>query len=379
LGLTYILHGRVLLAQSLLGSVFLLATLVMAEMTVPFAGLLLAASSYFYMLTGMETSLFVFCLALTVHAYVKGKLNWLPVLCILCFLSRFEGGAIAVVIGWQCFRRRRFPTLRSFLPAILLVALYLFLNFHFYGALLPQSASAKIGQGRSGFWGRWPTAFLRFPGGLYTFEGGTGVYLLILLAWFGSRDPRMFVRNQVVIPTILLFAGFYIFFNIPNYTWYYAPFLYFLVMYATRLVPENLSAHRALFVVIFAIAISSCFYLHVQATGAKDYEQAGDWLSQHTPSNATVASVETGTLGWHCDRYIIDIVGLTTPVNSVYTAHRDFSSWFKARPDFVVVHPDGRFIWDRVALSSPEYTLLPVQFGDVGILERKTYASANKR
>jgi hypothetical protein len=89
--------------------------------------------------------------------------------------------------------------------------------------------------------------------------------------------------------------------------------------------------------------------------------------------------VETGTLGWHCDRYIIDIVGLTTPVNSVYTAHRDFSSWFKARPDFVVVHPDGRFIWDRVALSSPEYTLLPVQFGDVGILERKTYASANKR
>jgi hypothetical protein len=379
LGLTYVLRGRVLLAQAVLGGSFLLASLLIAEATVPFAGLILAASSYFYILTGMETSLFVVCLAVTVYAYVHEKLDWLPLLCVLCVLSRFEGGALALVIAWQCLRKRRFPSLLSYLPALLLIAFYLFFNFHNYGALLPQSASAKLTQGASGFWGRWPTAFLHFPGGLYTLEGGTAGYLLVLLAWFGSRDPRMAIRNQVVIPFLLAIAAFYVLFNIPYYTWYYAPFLYFLTIYAVCLVPKFPGAQRAILALVAAIAISSCFYLHTYAKEDKSYAEAGDWLQLHTPPDARIASVETGTIGWHADRYLIDIVGLTTPVNGRYTAHRDFSSWISESPDYVVVHPDGRFPWDRVALSSPNYKLLPMRFGDVGILMKQDADPSKKR
>ncbi len=38
---------------------------------------------------------------------------------------------------------------------------YFMFNLYWYKTLLPQSATAKFGQGMSGNWGRWPTAFLR--------------------------------------------------------------------------------------------------------------------------------------------------------------------------------------------------------------------------
>jgi hypothetical protein len=66
-------------------------------------------------------------------------------------------------------------------------------------------------------------------------------------------------------------------------------------------------------------------------------------------------------------------------VNGRYTAHRDFSSWISESPDYVVVHPDGRFPWDRVALSSPHYKLLPMRFGDVGILMKQDADPSKKR
>jgi hypothetical protein len=232
LALTFLLHGRVMLAQAILGGTFLLASLILAELTVPFAGVVLSCGSYFYFCTGMETPLFVFLLAVTINAYVAGKVNWLPLLCALCMLARFEGGALALVIAWRLIREKRYPSLVSYMPALLLAGIYLTLNFHFYGSLLPQSASAKIGQGMSGFWGPWPTAFLKIGEKLYRPLGGNRdtVFFLMIVAWFGSRDLRMALRNKVVLPFLLILGSFYILFNIPNYFWYYGPFIYFLMI-----------------------------------------------------------------------------------------------------------------------------------------------------
>jgi arabinofuranosyltransferase len=102
-----------------------------------------------------------------------------------------------------------------------------------------------------------------------------------------------------------------------------------------------------------------------------DYANLAVWLGHKTAKNATVATTETGTIGWYCDRNIIDMVGLTTPQNATYTAHRDFSSWFAEKPDFVVVHPDTPFPWEKVALASPDYELAPVHFGPVYLLRKK--------
>lgn len=373
LGLTYVLHGRVLLAQAILGGAFLFGALLMAEAVVPLAGVLLAAGSYFYFLTGMETPIFVFCLALTVWAYTAGKYNWLPLLCVLCCLARLEGGALLLVITLQLWRQRRFPPLVSFVPALLLIAVYLLCNLHFYGSPLPQSASAKIGQGMSGLWGRWPTAFLRFPSDMLLPLGGCWVFAVILtiLAWFGSRAPNMATRNQLVIPFIVLLGSFYVLCNIPAYRWYYAPFIYFFYIYAARLIPAKKNFQVSVLIVTVCMALFSSWDLWHNGIEEEPYARAGDWLNEHTPPDARIAAIETGTIGWHCDRYLIDVVGLTTPANARYTANGDISSWIKERPDYIVVHFDGRFRWEKVALASPDYEFLPVRFNSVGLLRRK--------
>jgi hypothetical protein len=120
--------------------------------------------------------------------------------------------------------------------------------------------------------------------------------------------------------------------------------------------------------------VASYHYLRENGIEEQDYAQAAKWLQQNTPPGTTIAAVETGTIGWYCDRNIIDIVGLTTPINAKYTEHRDFSSWIKESPDYVVSHSDLRFPWENVASADPNYVLLPVKFGYVTLLKRKTPA-----
>lgn len=373
LGSSSILRGHVLLAQTILGASFLLVAALVAEDMVPFAGIFIAANSYFYFCNGMETSLFLLMLVLCVRAYVSDRINWLPTLCALATLTRFEGGAMAVVVIWQLWRRRRWPALWSLVPPVLLAVFYLVFNFHFYSAMLPQSAAAKIGQGTAGFWGAWPTAFLNIPKQVLYPITGSRLYaiLLIVLAGYGSRDKRLSRSNQVVVPFLLILGAFYILFNIPPYLWYYGPFVYFLTIYACRLLPETRAAYLSAAFVAICLAQASVLYLHRKGLAPKPYEQLAYWIDANTPPDSLIATSETGTIGWYCRHPIIDMVGLTTPQNAIYTAHGDFSSWFKARPDYVVVHPAEPFPWEVVALQSSQYQYAPVHFGDVYLLRRK--------
>lgn len=373
LGLSILLRGHILLAQVILSGSFLFGASLLAEKMVPLSGIFIAGSSFFYFCDGMETSLFLFLLMLCLYAYVGDKLNWLPLLCALVILARFEGGAMVLVIAWQLWKKRRFPAIQSFLPVLLLVGLYLAFNFHYYHVLLPQSTGAKFGQGLSGFWGRWPTAFFNIPDLVYQPIGGSWLYVVILgiLAWFGTRDNRMLKRNEVTIPFIFILGCFYILFNIPGYHWYYGPFIFFFMVYTVRLIPETRPAQWSALLVAACLVCASARYLHRAGVGNANYVKAGEWLNQNTPKDAVVATAETGTIGWHCDRNIIDLVGLTTPRNAHLTAKRDFVSWFSERPDFVVVHPANPFPWERVAMASSEYEYLPIHFNDVYILRKK--------
>jgi len=175
----------------------------------------------------------------------------------------------------------------------------------------------------------------------------------------------------VVLPFLAILGAFYILGNIPNYHWYYAPFMFFFTIAAVQALPPTRPVRLALLLMAFLVARDTALYLHHQDKDPQPYDEAGQWLSAHTAPNARIASVETGHIGWFCDRYLIDIVGLTTPRNGTYTTHRDFSSWVLDRPDFIVVHPDVNFPWEKVALSSPDYEMLPVSFGSVRLLHRK--------
>ena len=162
--------------------------------------------------------------------------------------------------------------------------------------------------------------------------------LLAILAWFGRKDERLAKWNEIVLPFLAILAAFYILGNIPGYFWYYAPFFYFLSIYAVCLLPRTKSSYVGASIFGLCLAISTALYLHRTDSVRDDYIDAGLWLDHNAAPDADIASVETGYIGWYCSRHLIDIIGLTTPQNAVYTAHRDFSSWFAARPDYIVVH-----------------------------------------
>src|ERR1700760_1310281 len=152
LAASWLLHGNVLLAETLLSLTFLVGACILAEELAPWSGVLLASTYYFYLCFGMETTLFLFLITLKFVLYRSGKLDLVPMVALLTALTRFEGGLLAVVIAADMWRTRHFPRMRSLLfPALVLVAYFAF-NFHFYGSLLPSSASAKFSQGFSGYW-----------------------------------------------------------------------------------------------------------------------------------------------------------------------------------------------------------------------------------
>jgi arabinofuranosyltransferase len=373
LALAWLLHGHILLAEGILSAVFLAASALLAEYVVPFAGMFFASLGLSYYCIGMETSLFVFLLAVTMWAYVNGRWNWLPLLCLLTALARFEGAALALVIGYHLWRQRRYPSLLSFLPAGLLIAFYFAFNLHSYHILLPHSATAKFGQGMSGNWGHWPTAFLRVPDTVFTPLGKSDIVALALfvLAGFAAKDSRISRWNPVAIPFLLILGLFYVLFNIPAYHWYFAPFVFFIVLYVSCLIPQTRSAQMAALFLALCTAVYSSQKLKHDSHEAADYRNIALWIDQNTPQNARIATVETGTIGWYCDRYIIDILGLTTPANASYLARRDYSSWLSERPDYIVVHRETPFPWEKVAMADPHYELLPVRFGQVSLLRRK--------
>jgi arabinofuranosyltransferase len=374
LALSWVLHHNVLLAEAILSAVFLAAAALLAERIVPLSGLLFASLGVIYYCIGMETSLFVFLLALTIYAYATDRLNWLPTLCVLAALARFEGAALVLVIGWRLWKQNRHPKLSSFAPAVLLIVFYFAFNVFFYHVLLPQSATAKFGQGFSGYWGRWPIAFLRLPETVFKPFGKSYVLALALLVFaaFGLKDRRLSKWNEVLVPFLVILGAFYLLFNIPSYHWYYPPILFFLLIYAICLVPQTRAAQAAALFLILCTAGATASDLRKNAYENLPYRDLALWMNANTPSNARIASVETGTLGWYSDRYFIDLVGLTTPINARYTAHREFSAWLAERPDYVVVHPDNPFPWEKAALDSPDFEFAPVHFGQVYLLRRKT-------
>lgn len=367
LAASWLLRGHILLAQWLLGMIFLAAAAMLAELAVPFAGVFVTAAIYFEIMLYMETPLYALLLLLCVVLYTQQRWNWLPLALCLLLLTRFEGGLLAAVIAWQMLRRRQWPRWQSFLPAVALFALYLALNLHFYGQALPSSASAKFYHGWSGYWGRWPTAFLKYAKAL---AAPLKIFFVLAppalwLAWRGSRSAFLRAWNPIVLPFCIGLFAFYVLCNLPGYLWYFAPFVLFLLVYAAQGLPRTRIAH-ALTAASLAFTLTGGSYVLYRSSNIfSQYRTLAAWIVANTPPDATIATAEIGTLGWYCPNPIIDIVGLTTPKNAVHLLHHDTTSWLaEDKPDYIVVH-NPAITGEQVALDSPDYApvgdLLPAE------------------
>jgi arabinofuranosyltransferase len=368
---SWTLHGRILLAGILLSAVFLAAACILAEDLAPWSGVLIASTEYFYLCFGMETSLFLFLLVFTLNLYLKGKLEWVPTFALLTALTRFEGGLLAVVIAVDAWRTGHFPRIRAYVWPVIIVIAYLTFNFHFYGAVLPSSASAKFAQGFSGFWGRWPTAFVHARTVFNIFLDSIYVLpLALILGILGIRSRRGTPMNRILLPFLGGLLAFYVLLNIPNYHWYNAPFLFFLFVYALAGMPRIRLAHIVLAAVILQCTVAAVWNLRKSGPRA-DYMAADQWLASHSSPDAKIATVETGTIGWYTDRYVDDMLGLTNPKNAVLLQHRDLYTWLEQdKPDFVIMHTPPAF-GENAAAASPHYIYVPVHFGTIQVMRRR--------
>lgn len=372
--------GHVLAASAIVSGVAFLAACIIAETLVPLAGLLLAATGYFYMLVGMETALFLCMLLLSLWLLERGLYIWLPAAVVLLVLTRFEGAALVPPLLVELYRRRRWPPLKAYLPAIAIALLYLILNHHWYGAFLPSSATAKIGQGRAGYWGHWPLAFYRT---MYQLKPQflPTLYIVIAVALLAIPGMRALRRSSLVrvgIPFLLILLAFYTLFNIPGYVWYYAPFICLAMLYACAAIPRA-PLWRGAAVALIAVSAATAFVHYHAAYGAFDqpatggYRAIARWVNENGGPQPRLEAAEIGNLGWYCPHcVVIDILGLTYPKNAAHIAHRDTTSWLaEDNPGFAVVHFQP-WIFETAVKSSPLYQRVPVDFGPVVyLLQRK--------
>lgn len=312
---------------------------------------LVASTGYFYSTFGMETGLFLFLIAASVLLYRQGSL-WFLITLGLLFITRNEGVFLGLVLGGDyLYRHRRLPDWRFLFAAVVVCALPFIFNMVYYGAILPATGEAKIAQGKSGLWGgHWlffNVAYFRdvfFAGSAFApvFLGMSA----LAAVFFQRKNTTAFLG--ILFLVLLLF--FYLGLNIPNYHWYYAPFVYFLIIFACRGVwqigeiafEQGMHSLRVPAYVLFLIAaiFTSSRVVSFDVRGASQYYvDMGRWLNHNTSDDTTVAMVEIGTVGWYSDREIVDILGLVSPHNAQYIGERKFMSWLlHYQPDYIIRH-----------------------------------------
>jgi hypothetical protein len=74
------------------------------------------------------------------------------------------------------------------------------------------------------------------------------------------------------------------------------------------------------------------------------YEVVGEWLREHTPSGASIGTLEVGIIGFYAERRMIDFAGLVQPQVSNQltknTTYEDAALWAVEHfhPDYLVLH-----------------------------------------
>jgi hypothetical protein len=324
--------------------------------------ILIVSFKYFYSTIGMETTLFLFLIVLSLYLY-KINSDFFVVTLALLAITRVEGIFLAIPLGIDyLLRHKKIPTPALILSAILILVLPFIFNKWYYGDFLAATGSAKIGQGKSGFWG-YGWIFLQVDS-LFIFFSNLRwkAYALLALAGLGFillRNNRIAIFSLIFV---ILLLGFYGLLNIPNYHWYYAPFFLFTLIFASFVIEwlmlKCLQAKgiglKSL--AILALIIPMSFYFKYtmpwESNGRHEsYAQIGMWLKTNTPPNASVAMVEVGTVGWYADRRIIDILGLTNPYNADYIAKGDADSWpIHYQPDYILIHDP---LWIHETIAKP--------------------------
>lgn len=308
---------------------------------------LLSVSPFFYQLYTMETTLYVALIVMCLSVYVKGQYAFLGILLSFLILARSEGVFLFIaILTVHMLERRPIPSFEKYILPFIILTIHFTFNYYYYGNFTPDTSSAKIAHGQSGYWsvGLWFIAWFY----MVMVQGGVSL-LLLFFSIFGVYTLRNSSITRIIFIHSLILLAFYVLLKIPYYNWYYAPFVVYVIYFGIVGVYETLQYlnQKAMIVAVMFCSLLVVIPIATKFSLGRDwhyYYEAGTWISEHTEPEAKIAMVEIGIVGYFSDRYIIDILGLVNPINASHLAKADVVSWMKTyEADYILAHEP---LWD---------------------------------
>lgn len=316
--------------------------------------LLLVVSPFAVMAFSMESYLYMVLILATLAAYLTARYRWAGVLIGLTALVRGDGVFLgAVMLTYDALTQRRLCW-SLILPAIGIPAGWYLFATGYYGAPFPATLAAKTAQGAfnwlgerflDGLWGHWDQ-WTRKDGywGLYLLLPFPVVGLFVAL-WTNQRWVLLIGRDGLYIAA---FVGL----GVPMAEWYYAPLMPGVALLAGRgiqAIAERLAVQRervgyavaaGVTAVLLAVMLPVTGHIIQQHPDwkAQIYPPAARWIAANTNTNANLATIDIGHLGYWSERQIIDIVGLAQPDVAAQIAAGDFGYAIRTyEPDMVLI------------------------------------------
>lgn len=310
---------------------------------------------------GMETSLFLVCIAGTALAYQKGAYKSMGLLAGCTALTRPEGIAllfIVVFLSW--LRGQRVPVTSAAIGLSVLLPWVLFSAIKF-GSVLPHTVGIKAAQAELGWWaaqGSWLLGFLRQP--VHEFFSYT-LSALGLWSMFKQCQRGEFYAMVIVLFGVVQVSAYSILKAPVGYFWYYAPgnlaldtlIVLGVVFLCKELVvkhiwKENLKFSSYIGSFLLAPIILLLVELSLTTTPfkkIKEYRLAHDYrnvalqIAEHTPPSAVVAATEIGYIGYYSGRTILDMHGLLSSNALPFIKRGEIDWWFvNNEPEIIIAH-----------------------------------------
>ncbi len=314
---------------------------------------------------GMESLLFLALVCAVLCAVTTDRDVAFGLCAALLVLVRGEGALLAGLLFAQLWVTRRRLPVRALVAGALVAVPWVAYSLMVFGTVLPDTLSAKVAQGQSGFWGHGPI-FLRGFTSLATplhYQAWLWVVVPLAVAGLvrGGADRRLRpVVGPLVAATVLHAVVYGLVLDVPPYHWYYAWEMFTLAVLAALSVgwvvergtelagsaPVRQRVGRAATIGLSVMAVAVAAVVHVGPSAAPSYYlenqryvELGLWLKANTPPTARVAATEIGALGWYSDRPIVDYLGLLDTTSADDVRRGDLVSWLgRERPDYWVVH-----------------------------------------
>lgn len=312
------------------------------------AALLLAPQGLYLRSLGMEPPFVVALMLMTAWAWLSRRRYLAVILAALLLLARYDTALWLVFLGLEVWRRERRLPWRETIAVVTLNLPWLVFSFVRYGAIMPNSASAKIGQ----------NAFMQVHEITQSFVGVFAAHLtngfspLATLAvasallwglWTMLRRRRQFIW---LLTWMIGYLIIYSLLQVSPFPWYMVPPLTGMIlvyalgigvllgdaegpvpagavqieraapprplMRVSRLLPGGIGVLIGSLLVISSwIGINTWIGTRGHPRWS-EYYQAARWLANNAPRDATVATIEIGIIGYYSNLRIFDTMGLVS-------------------------------------------------------------------